>query len=343
MQPIERIGVFALLALAVMVVAVWLFDSQPDASTTQVAAKERTNATEVPSAKPTVHVPQLGQTTSKNRSKPSASKPSGSNQLSPSQGAKSDWKQRKAEHDALKREQMKASDSQPGLPVSSKVQSLTPAPKRTTSTNNAARHVPANKPATRISDQAVASRLKPQTPNNGAQSTKSSQSKPTSEKAQSATPIGNYTVAKGDTLSEISLSQLGTSTRWREIEKLNGVRASSLKVGMELRMPARLAKDGGGSASRSVQTKPAKTTAKAGGTNYEVSSGDSLWLIAQRQLGDGNRWAEIASLNSDINPNKLVVGTALAMPTGAATVAPKRPTQVASARTAAPSKKPRVR
>lgn len=49
----------------------------------------------------------------------------------------------------------------------------------------------------------------------------------------------SYAVRPGDTLSEISLSQLGTSKRWREIVALNpGLNPSRLEVGQVITLPA---------------------------------------------------------------------------------------------------------
>ena len=48
-----------------------------------------------------------------------------------------------------------------------------------------------------------------------------------------------YVVRVGDTLSEISLRKLGTSRRWREIQRLNGLDSDTgLRVGMKLKLPA---------------------------------------------------------------------------------------------------------
>ena len=54
----------------------------------------------------------------------------------------------------------------------------------------------------------------------------------------------------------------------------------------------------------------------ASGDAYVVVVGDSLWLIAQNQLGNGNRWNEIYALNQAIvaNPNLIFAGQKLAMP-----------------------------
>ena len=46
-------------------------------------------------------------------------------------------------------------------------------------------------------------------------------------------------------------------------------------------------------------------------TTYTVKKGDTLWTIAQKQLGNGNKWQDIAKINNISNPNKLQVGQVL--------------------------------
>lgn len=53
--------------------------------------------------------------------------------------------------------------------------------------------------------------------------------------------------------------------------------------------------------------RPAKEPAKT----YTVKSGDTLWGIAQKQLGNGDKWGNIAKLNNISNPNKLQIGQVL--------------------------------
>lgn len=48
---------------------------------------------------------------------------------------------------------------------------------------------------------------------------------------------------------------------------------------------------------------------------YEVQPGDSLWLIAQNEVGQGERYVEIVHLNNLANPNQLEVGQSLVLPT----------------------------
>ena len=49
---------------------------------------------------------------------------------------------------------------------------------------------------------------------------------------------------------------------------------------------------------------------------YTVQTGDCLWSIAARQLGDGRRWQEIYDRNRDIlsNPHRIYVGQQLRLP-----------------------------
>ncbi len=47
---------------------------------------------------------------------------------------------------------------------------------------------------------------------------------------------------------------------------------------------------------------------------YVIKESDSLWQIAQKQLGNGNRFKEILQLNPSIDADKLEVGTKLKLP-----------------------------
>jgi LysM repeat protein len=66
---------------------------------------------------------------------------------------------------------------------------------------------------------------------------------------------------------------------------------------------------GGGS-----QTQVAGSQAGAARTEYTVRSGDTLWAVAQRFLGAGQRWREIAAANGILDPRRLAVGTRLVIP-----------------------------
>lgn len=161
-------------------------------------------------------------------------------------------------------------------------------------------------------------------------------------RTQPADGARTHVVKEGETLSDVSAQHFGTVKRWKEIADLNAVDPNRLKVGAVLRLPA-----GAGAAAAAPATASAKDGAAAG--RYRVAEGDSLWLVAERVLGDGERWKEIAAANPGIDANRLVVGAWLALPSGAAVPAktaeparrPSAPT-VAQA-TPRPSKKGVVR
>lgn len=54
------------------------------------------------------------------------------------------------------------------------------------------------------------------------------------------------------------------------------------------------------------------TTFEAG--TYEVQKGDTLWSIARRIYGDGQRWKDLAEANGITNPKMLRVGQSLIVP-----------------------------
>jgi LysM repeat protein len=107
---------------------------------------------------------------------------------------------------------------------------------------------------------------------------------------------GTYTVVSGDTLSGIAATFLGNASRYPEIMSLNGLTSTTIKVGMKLKLPAKIA------------VKPAAAT-----TTYTVKAGDTLWEIASRKLGNGNRWPEISHLNH-LSSTQIYAGQKLKLP-----------------------------
>ena len=47
---------------------------------------------------------------------------------------------------------------------------------------------------------------------------------------------------------------------------------------------------------------------------YTVQKGDSLWKIAERHYGNGNRWPDIVAANPGLVPTKMPVGKTLILP-----------------------------
>lgn len=76
------------------------------------------------------------------------------------------------------------------------------------------------------------------------------------------------------------------------------------------------AADSSSTATATVQEAPRSTESAPQNSTYTVKSGDCLWNIAKKQLGDGSRWKEIYELNKDkiTNPNLIYADQALTMP-----------------------------
>jgi nucleoid-associated protein YgaU len=130
-------------------------------------------------------------------------------------------------------------------------------------------------------------------------------------------------VRPNDTLSEIALRELGSSRRWQEIQAVNpGLDPARLRSGQTIALPQpRSGTPIAASATRTDAARSAAQPAAAPRATWKIGAGENLWRIAERALGDGKRWREIAALNPKVDPDRLVVGTVLALP--AANVASK--------------------
>jgi nucleoid-associated protein YgaU len=95
-----------------------------------------------------------------------------------------------------------------------------------------------------------------------------------------------YRVQPGDSLYSIAREVLGSGSRWREIYNAN---QDKVGAGYLLHTGQRLV----------IQSAPAPAapSSVAAAKQYQVSPGDNLYLIAQRTLGNANRWREIVALN----------------------------------------------
>jgi len=49
--------------------------------------------------------------------------------------------------------------------------------------------------------------------------------------------------------------------------------------------------------------------------DYTVKKGDTLWSLAKRFLGDGKQWQKIAAANPGLNPQRLLPGITIRIPT----------------------------
>lgn len=139
------------------------------------------------------------------------------------------------------------------------------------------------------------------------------------------------TVKDGDTLSGLAATHMGSAGKWRELLDANAdvlTEPENLRVGMRLRIPSQetealmeraneaLATDTSG---RNNPTPTGTETPRPAETRtYTVVSGDNLYRIAAKTLGDGNRFNELYEANRDqlSNADDIRVGVVLKIPTG---------------------------
>jgi nucleoid-associated protein YgaU len=151
----------------------------------------------------------------------------------------------------------------------------------------------------------------------------------------STPPAGprEYTVRADESLWRIAERELGSGARYKEIATLNGLADSDHIVeGMQLKLPA---KDGVAPPAKPSPTGTPKASDSAPGStplprrgtadtterlagrlgtrSYVVKSGDSLGLIAQRELGSARRMGEIKELNA-MTSDVVKLGTTLVLP-----------------------------
>ncbi len=291
MQPIERVGVFALLFLVVTVIAVVMWDKSPDEPGKTPGKSEVRAATQSPPKAPKTtrgSGPQLGEPASSRPATPKSRGPAGT-QLLPT----------------------------------SRQQLLVPPPKKeSTRTGNPPR---TRTRSDRQESPALASPPGPASPGPGKTVAANTPSKASErvttpppavkapvETTRSPTRVPkSHVVRSGETLGEISLAYYGTTRHWKDIASLNGVDPTRLTVGRELELPKGVALE-----SRTSTKAPARSESVASEASYRVRSGDSLWVIAKRELGDADRWTEIRDLNPSIDTDRLSVGAMLVLPEG---------------------------
>lgn len=115
---------------------------------------------------------------------------------------------------------------------------------------------------------------------------------PTPEAAtHEETPAVDYVVRRGDSLWKIAQEHLGDGMRYREIIALNEAvlhgEPSFIDPGLTLRLPS--------DAAPAVDSTDEPQTEKT----HVVEPGDTLWDVAEEELGDGQRYPEIFKASHD--------------------------------------------
>ncbi|MCX4399961.1 LysM peptidoglycan-binding domain-containing protein (plasmid) [Streptomyces sp. NBC_00053] len=149
---------------------------------------------------------------------------------------------------------------------------------------------------------------------------------------------GRITVSQDATWWELSEQLLGDGAHFEQLQRLNPDLAPSdgvITTGTTLRVPAHAARPAAQTSANNPQ--PHTATAPqakhgAGTSQYRVKSGDNLWDIAHKELGNPTRYPEIVQANPDVidDPDLIYPGERLSIPDQTAGPEPAPPREHAS-------------
>ncbi len=134
-----------------------------------------------------------------------------------------------------------------------------------------------------------------------------------------------YTVQSGDDLTKVARKVYGPveGNRWVNIKRISDASGltnmDTLRVGQKLTIPdvegvQVRAVDQTVNARRGEKAVPASPPPASKSRTYVVKDGDTLWKIAQRELGDGARFGEITKINKLRDENAIKPGMKLRLP-----------------------------
>ncbi|MDQ5951065.1 MAG: hypothetical protein QG639_342 [Patescibacteria group bacterium] len=130
--------------------------------------------------------------------------------------------------------------------------------------------------------------------------------------------LAEYVVKPGDTLWKIAKQKYGDGYAYSQISQENNLKnANLIQVGQTLSLPRLNEQEKG------TITDSAWSDDKTIYVDYTIVSGDSLWKIAERELGDPYRWREIYQANKSIigdNPDLIYPDVVLKIPSDSQTV-----------------------
>ncbi|CAF0786738.1 unnamed protein product [Adineta steineri] len=126
--------------------------------------------------------------------------------------------------------------------------------------------------------------------------------------------MSKYTVQRGDTLWDIAKQQLGDGNRFEEIKRANNLSSNDICAGQQLIIPGNgTATANHGATNYRANSPDNASVSGVGMSKYTVQQGDTLWKIADQELGDGNRFEEIKRA-SGLSSNDICPGQQLIIP-----------------------------
>lgn len=148
-----------------------------------------------------------------------------------------------------------------------------------------------------------------------------------------------WTVQKGESLWSIAEKKYNSGFNWVDIARVNNLsNPREIHAGDKLKLPSVSSSDQtiatvnthDENQNKTVQKKKTKSIssmqknaqpnapnsqmAKISGKTYDVVRGDTLWDIAERAYGTGDKWVDIARANNLVNPRVIHSGNHFTIP-----------------------------
>lgn len=121
--------------------------------------------------------------------------------------------------------------------------------------------------------------------------------------------VKTYTIKKGDTFAAIAAAEYKKRVLGDKLAAFNGMKPSKLRIGDTIKLPSldeldptaaanqpRVAQGAGEAEKAPERTASSEPTFRT----YKVKEGDTLYRIAEREMGTANRWKELRSANPDV-------------------------------------------
>jgi len=156
---------------------------------------------------------------------------------------------------------------------------------------------------------------KPAQPSAPVSSIRPAQPQPAANSAKVVTQVATpktVSVQRGDSLWKLALQNLGRGNRWPELLAVNPSIANpnQIRVGAELRLP-----------TASATPASAHSATSGAASAIKVRKGDTLWNLANANLGRSSAWPCLAAANPSISdPNRIYDGQNLILPTACSPV-----------------------
>lgn len=136
-----------------------------------------------------------------------------------------------------------------------------------------------------------------------------------------ANAVRVYLVEEGDTFAAIAHREYGRRVLGQALADFNGIVPSRLKAGASIQLPSIATLDPATAPTPGAESaSDAALAMRSSFRVYTIREGDTLYRIAQRELGNGGLWKELERSNADVikDAGDLTPGTQIKIPVSTA-------------------------